>query len=90
MPACFQLGECQGSLYVGNERVADVQACLEMCQDSQDCQYFSFYQDEAGGDCVQFANCVDFSIDTCTDCFSGHQTCPGKHLNDRSSSNNSK
>ncbi len=56
--------------------VDDAQACLEMCQQDDDCQYFTFYEDD--NSCLTLINCVTFSIDSCHHCYSGARTCDGK------------
>ncbi len=55
--------------------VEDVDACLELCKVEKDCEYFTFF--EVDNSCLMLANCVTFSTDTCTDCYSGDRNCEG-------------
>ncbi len=55
--------------------VDDAQNCLEMCQQSGDCEYFTFYEEDHS--CLTFVNCLTFSTNSCTNCFSGESSCEG-------------
>jgi len=73
---CFSKGECTVSLSVASWTVASAQECLELCREEELCNYFTFKED--GFSCEGFANCINFSKDTCRDCFSGGKVCEGK------------
>ncbi len=78
-PTCFQAGECTQSLFVGSWTPDDAQGCLTECQNEPECRYFTYYDNR--GECTGFLNCEVFSEDSCTECYSGQQTCQGmQHL----------
>ncbi len=55
--------------------VDDAQTCLELCQQDDDCEYFTFYEEDSS--CLTLVNCVTFSTDSCQHCYSGEKTCEG-------------
>jgi len=73
---CFSSGECALSLSVNVWPAADAQQCLELCQEDEMCNYFTFK--ESLRSCEGFANCEFFSTNSCTDCFSAGIHCRGK------------
>ncbi len=76
-PECFEEGECTDSLILDVwHDIENSETCLETCQESVDCNYFTFYEED--NSCLSFANCVTFSTDTCTDCYSGDRSCIGE------------
>ena len=62
------------SLSIDEVRTSDAQECLEACQETEGCDYFTYYRTR--GDCVMFANCVALSSNSCGDCVSGNSSCP--------------
>ncbi len=76
-PGCFEEGECTESLLLDQvDGVEDEQVCLDLCQENNDCEYFTYYADD--GTCMILANCENFSTDTCSNCYSGGKNCEGK------------
>ena len=74
-PGCFTPGECARSLFLDTVAAPDPQSCLEACRESgDDCAYFTHYGDLSS--CVLFADCVEFNINSCDQCFSGNVECP--------------
>ncbi len=59
--------------------VDEAQACLEMCQEDQECEYFTFYEGDSS--CMTLVNCATFSINSCNHCYSGARDCDGKLYN---------
>ncbi len=74
---CFVPGECMQSPYVQDWAVADAQECLEACQEDDACQYFTYYGLEDY--CMGLSACVELSIDSCQECYTGNTSCPGKY-----------
>ncbi len=72
---CFSAGECVFSPVVEDWESSDSQECLELCRDQPGCRYFTQYDQD--GICLGFAECLEFSEDTCQQCYSGSVTCPG-------------
>ena len=52
--------------------------CLLTCQESENCQYFTFYSTE--GICLMDATCPEVSTDGCSDCVVGEASCPLCHV----------
>ncbi len=48
--------------------------CQEDCQETQDCNYFSF--SERNNFCTLFYNCTVVDTEVCPDCFSSQKDCP--------------
>ncbi len=77
LPACFENGECTESLLLKYQHeIYSKEGCLDMCQQTSECEYFTYYEDDSS--CLAFANCVTFSTDTCSDCYSGYKSCEGR------------
>lgn len=70
---CLVPGECQQSLYIGIAVASNPAECLDFCQETPDCNYFTHYSDEGG--CFAWSYCQQFSSDACTDCVSGDAIC---------------
>ena len=62
------------SLYIDETLTPDAQGCLERCQMTLGCNFFTHFGNDKN--CVMFDNCVEFETDTCEDCLSGNFTCP--------------
>ena len=82
---CFVPGECQDSISIGVVQESTPEQCLDECKATDDCQYFSHYQDNAI--CILLLDCVELSDDNCVDCISGDVNCdilvcdePGKNM----------
>jgi len=73
---CFSPGECTLSLELAQWAASSTQECLNLCREDGGCNYFTFHEERKL--CLGFANCEQFSPSTCTECFSGGATCPGK------------
>ena len=71
---CFVEGECVDSLFLDFSETEDAQGCLEFCQNSLNCNHFTYYSDSNG--CFSFLNCNALSESTCDDCLSGESSCP--------------
>ncbi len=56
--------------------VQSVEDCLDICQDNDECEYFTYYAYDYT--CLTFANCETFSTDSCSECFSGSRECEGR------------
>ncbi len=69
---CFVEGECFQSLYIDEEATEDEFECLEFCQETDDCLYFTYFANSRA--CVALANCDVFD-QNCDDCISGERSC---------------
>lgn len=56
----------------------NMQTCLVMCQENLECKFFTFHEEESR--CDIFVDCLNFSRDSCSDCYSGPTICEGKVL----------
>ncbi len=74
---CFVHGECVESPYVEDWAVTSAQECLELCQQFDGCEYFTYLGLEDY--CLGFSACVELGQD-CQECYSGNASCPGNVL----------
>jgi len=88
---CVTPGECIRSLLLSfwdakttqvNEKqftaifqYINCQECLDFCKADDDCAFFTYWEDFQR--CEGYANCVELSTDSCTNCFSGSEECDG-------------
>ena len=70
---CNMDGECKGSLYMDVSSQETVGDCLEQCQATIGCQYWTYYRESKG--CLGFVNCDHLTAEDCTDCVSGDKGC---------------
>jgi len=49
---------------------------MNLCRTIEECNYFTYFSDN--GACHGYANCQDFSTETCDDCVTGTRDCEGK------------
>ena len=66
---CYQDGECVNSNTVGISRTDTSGECLAYCQETEACQYFTFYANDDV--CLAQSDCEVFNADGCDDCISG-------------------
>ncbi len=74
-PACFERGECTGSLILDTWPAEDAQECFKRAESTDGAEFFTFHDET--GDCTAFANCEIFDTQTCAQCYSGPTDCPG-------------
>ena len=71
-PVCFVDGECEG--VVDHVEVApSAEACLDLCNSTFGCRWFTFYGDES--ECNLFESCPTLDELACYDCISGERRC---------------
>lgn len=70
---CFVSGECRNAYTLGLTSSDSSTGCLEYCQGTAECRYFTQYQDDKV--CFAFRDCPAFAVGTCADCISGESGC---------------
>ena len=70
---CFVEGQCLGS-FLGTLETDDAEDCLEVCQDTDGCGWFSY--DSSDGLCLLTADCQEVD-EGCGSCVAGQVECDG-------------
>ena len=70
---CFAAGECREGQHVEGDPAADELQCLENCQRSPDCHWFTFFPQL--GYCQLLSDCPVLDNEFCSDCLSGQSSC---------------
>ena len=70
---CFIVGECKESFNFEVRQVSDKLRCLDVCRESQECSWFTFYA--RTGSCALFKDCHDLDDESCPECSTGHDNC---------------
>ncbi len=68
---CWVQGSCQGIL-VDDTASDSGNDCLEICQDTENCSWFTY--DSVEGDCILLEDCQQLDT-TCVTCSSGQRSC---------------
>ena len=68
---CFVDYECTKSQSLDYTNTESAQACLQFCQDTLNCDAFTYYAGSSG--CLAFLECGE--LDVCDDCQSGDVVC---------------
>ena len=76
---CFIPGECIDGTSSGISYESSSADCLTSCQDSQLCEYFTFYESEQI--CILYETCPEVSADNCDDCIYGTRGCMNEQCN---------
>jgi len=71
-PACNVRGECEGVNFHLEPDVEE-QQCLELCEDSELCYYYSYSQDDHY--CLLFTSCPSLTLMPCPSCVTGQPGC---------------
>ncbi len=79
---CFVEGQCLGS-FLGTLEADDAEDCLEVCQETDGCGWFSF--DSSDGLCLLTADCQEVD-EGCGSCVAGQVECDGGGEQEDSSS----
>ncbi len=70
---CHVQGECQEGYQLQSLGASSYFDCQSKCQDTDDCNYFTFY--DSNDFCKLLYNCTSVDASLCPQCFTGEKDC---------------